>query len=229
MDTWTVGAIALRPTGNQQGGYYFLSLHTGRIINRLQATPLPMPQDVIKRVEQLAEDQEALLELAFGNRDNRLLAMDIEDDEATNDEFHPDKDSRDESLEYEMDVQDDMLQHNNNEQQVQEHDNGMEDIQHDVLENVDEMEELGDMEDDGGADEGMNKDDEMGVKGVEDAGEDEIAGVQGVDDIRNKNNAETNLAKVQPNEQHGLGAGGGNNLDWIMDVQYGPRSGRYNL
>jgi hypothetical protein len=29
MDTHTVGAIALRPTGNAQGGYFFFSLTTG--------------------------------------------------------------------------------------------------------------------------------------------------------------------------------------------------------
>ena len=66
----TVGVIALRPTGNQQGGYFFMSLHTGRIINRLHATKLPMPAEVITRVDQLAKTQNMLPSLAFGNRDN---------------------------------------------------------------------------------------------------------------------------------------------------------------
>ena len=56
----TVGAIALRPTGNQQGGYFFMSLHTGCIINRLHATKLPMPAEVITRVDQLAQTQNML-------------------------------------------------------------------------------------------------------------------------------------------------------------------------
>jgi hypothetical protein len=34
MATCTVGAIATRPTGNTQGGYYFIRLDTGRRINR---------------------------------------------------------------------------------------------------------------------------------------------------------------------------------------------------
>jgi hypothetical protein len=34
MATRTVGAIALRPTGNAQGNWYFMSLLTGRILNR---------------------------------------------------------------------------------------------------------------------------------------------------------------------------------------------------
>ena len=30
MESRTSGAIALRPSGNEQGGHYFLSLHTGK-------------------------------------------------------------------------------------------------------------------------------------------------------------------------------------------------------
>ena len=67
----TVGAIALSSTGNQQGGYFFMS----RIINRLHATKLPMPSEVIIRVDQLAKAQNMIPSLAFGNRDNRLIAQ----------------------------------------------------------------------------------------------------------------------------------------------------------
>ena len=51
----TVGAVALRPTGNEQGSYFYLSLSTGKKLNRLRATELPMPQDVIDRVHFLAK------------------------------------------------------------------------------------------------------------------------------------------------------------------------------
>ena len=54
MASRTMGALALRPTGNRRGSYYFLSLESGRIITRNQATQLPMPSDVIHRVAQLA-------------------------------------------------------------------------------------------------------------------------------------------------------------------------------
>jgi hypothetical protein len=47
MATSTIGAIVLRPTGNAQGGYYFLNLTTGRRINRYKWTTLPMPREVI--------------------------------------------------------------------------------------------------------------------------------------------------------------------------------------
>jgi hypothetical protein len=48
--TRTTGAIALRPTGNTQGGYYFYSLTTGRRLNPSHWTALPMPAEVIERV-----------------------------------------------------------------------------------------------------------------------------------------------------------------------------------
>jgi hypothetical protein len=34
----TAGAISLRSIGNEQGGYYFFSLATGRVINRIHGT-----------------------------------------------------------------------------------------------------------------------------------------------------------------------------------------------
>ena len=99
----TVGAIALRPTGNQQGGYFFMSLHTGRIINRLHTTKLPMPAEVIIRVDQLAKAQSMIPSLAFGNRDNRLIMQDIMDDEETKDAYIP-IDEADSTLYYDQET-----------------------------------------------------------------------------------------------------------------------------
>ena len=53
----TTGAIALNPTGNEQGSYYFMSLTTGRKLARNQWTPLPITSDVIERVHQMAQAQ----------------------------------------------------------------------------------------------------------------------------------------------------------------------------
>ena len=97
----TVGAIALRPTGNQQGGYFFMSLHTGRIINRLHAKKLPMPSEVIIRVDQLAKAQNMIPSLAFGNRDNRLITQDIIDDDETENAYIP-TDEADSTLYYDQ-------------------------------------------------------------------------------------------------------------------------------
>jgi Zinc knuckle len=54
MATRTTGAIALRPTGNQQGTFYFYSLTTGRILTRNHWTSLPMPAEVIDRIHVLS-------------------------------------------------------------------------------------------------------------------------------------------------------------------------------
>ena len=43
MNPRTIGAIALQPVSNSQGSFYFLSITTGRVLNRQHATALPMP------------------------------------------------------------------------------------------------------------------------------------------------------------------------------------------
>ena len=40
---WTTNTISLGPTGNQRGGYYFLSLATGRVVTRYSFTLLSVP------------------------------------------------------------------------------------------------------------------------------------------------------------------------------------------
>ncbi len=72
MNTRTTGAIALRPTGNSQGGYYFFSLSTGRRLNRNRWTELPMPAEVIARVQVLALRNNVNLGLAFGDRTGQV-------------------------------------------------------------------------------------------------------------------------------------------------------------
>lgn len=69
MASRTIGAIALRPIGNAQGGHYFYSLPTGRSISRNKWTKGPMPADVIARVEKMAEFQTAK-RLTSGDRQN---------------------------------------------------------------------------------------------------------------------------------------------------------------
>ena len=102
MATRTVGALALRPTGNAQGGHYFFSLSTGRVINRSHATRLPMPAEVIDRVHVLARRQQGTI--IFRNRDGTGIDDDdndnIADDNGDDDDstYHPgDDDSDDDS------------------------------------------------------------------------------------------------------------------------------------
>ena len=53
----SLGAIALNPTGNANGAYYFLSLASGARISRQQWTVLPMTDTAIARVEALAKHE----------------------------------------------------------------------------------------------------------------------------------------------------------------------------
>ena len=80
-----------------------MSLHTGRIINRLHATKLPMPAEVITRVDQLAKAQNMIPSLAFGNRDNRLIMQDITDDGETENAYTP-IDEADSTMYYDTEV-----------------------------------------------------------------------------------------------------------------------------
>ncbi len=54
MAARAIGALALRPTGNLQGGHYFFSLMTGKRLHRTHWTELPMPAEVKDRIHALA-------------------------------------------------------------------------------------------------------------------------------------------------------------------------------
>ena len=82
----TVGALALRPTGNAQWGFYFLSLSTGRVLNRLRATALPMPDNVVDQVHQMARQQRANPGLIFESRSHVGTANGEDMDDVSDDE-----------------------------------------------------------------------------------------------------------------------------------------------
>ena len=66
----TSGAICLGPNNTLQGGYKFLNLNTGRMVTRRSFTELPITNDVINRVEALAEeDSEPIIKFSdkYGN------------------------------------------------------------------------------------------------------------------------------------------------------------------
>mmetsp|Transcript_31325 Transcript_31325/g.44476 ORF Transcript_31325/g.44476 Transcript_31325/m.44476 type:complete len:134 (+) Transcript_31325:138-539(+) len=66
MESQTLGAICMGPTGNQQGGHYFLFLRTGREIVRYNWTELPTPKDAIDHVNYLGRNMPASMN--FGDR-----------------------------------------------------------------------------------------------------------------------------------------------------------------
>jgi hypothetical protein len=104
MASRTTGAIALRTTGKRQGGYYFMSLSTGRKLTRNRWTALPIPQDVIDCVGTLGCGCNTATDLAFAWRDGTPI-LDLEDGfdddlSAADSDYHPsDTDSSDNSSE----------------------------------------------------------------------------------------------------------------------------------
>ena len=54
MEEHTQGSICLIPTGNLQGTYSFLSLHTGLKIACKKFTEVPIPSVVVRRVTTMA-------------------------------------------------------------------------------------------------------------------------------------------------------------------------------
>jgi hypothetical protein len=80
----TQGVICLGPTSNFQGSYKFLCLNTGRKITRKQFREVPMPEHVIKRVEDIAERDKQLRDMVFTDRDGNPIG-DNDDDDAVDD------------------------------------------------------------------------------------------------------------------------------------------------
>ena len=56
-DTRTIGAISLGPS-NDEGGWHFLSLLSGKRITRYIWKALPLPKEVIDRVNTLAKSED---------------------------------------------------------------------------------------------------------------------------------------------------------------------------
>ena len=92
MSLRTIGAIFLRPTGNDQGGHYCMSLKTVRRINRNNAMPLPIPSEVIDHVHRIAH--RVPVGLAFAYRNNAAFP-DISDDDEVVDESNSGSDDSD--------------------------------------------------------------------------------------------------------------------------------------
>jgi len=95
MEPRTQGAICLGPTGNEQGGHYFMSLVSGRAVVRNRWDELPMPRDAIARVGELGRRQGMPKSLTFADRFGHEILDDY--DQAIDDEHDSDYDPDDES------------------------------------------------------------------------------------------------------------------------------------
>ena len=81
------GAVALLPTGNSDGSWYYYVLSNGGIASRRRASTLPMPAEVITRLNQLANnDRGAVADNIRRNRNrNARNAWEITYGESEND------------------------------------------------------------------------------------------------------------------------------------------------
>ena len=75
MSQQTIGAICLGPTGNQQGGHWFMSLTSGSRIHRKYLTKMHVPSEVIARVNAIGTKQNMSTELTYAN----MYGHEIED------------------------------------------------------------------------------------------------------------------------------------------------------
>ena len=98
MNPRTVGALALHPTGNAQGSFYFMSISTGWVLNWLHATPIPMPNDMVDRIHRLARQQRTNPGLLFGDRNMNSTDMESVDSSESedNEDYFPDQEELDE-------------------------------------------------------------------------------------------------------------------------------------
>ena len=96
MASRTLEALALRPSGNRQGGYLFLNIHTGRIITRRAWTALPMTSRVQKLIRRQARRFPATLEVLDG-RGNEVPDNDEDQpDDSDDEDYNPSDDDDDE-------------------------------------------------------------------------------------------------------------------------------------
>ncbi len=79
MEPRTTGAINLGPTGNVQGAHKFLSLVTGEIIIRRKWTELPVPSEVILRLEEMAMDSNDDISIMLQEENEDPKENDIEE------------------------------------------------------------------------------------------------------------------------------------------------------
>ena len=217
MATRTTGAIALRPTGNEQGGYYFFSLTTGRVLNRNRWTALPMPADVIDRVHVLARRTNAMQGLTFLDRIGNPLVDPDDDADDSDDELYDPADDADDDA-------DDNADDDDTDDDVADTD----DTDDDVLiagvypnENENDNDDAENINNDNGADEDNNDPDNDEDNDVPDDGND----IANNEDNNDPNDGNDNAN----NEDGGTEDTPQMTLEQEMDEKYGGRQSGYDL
>ena len=248
----TTGAIALRPTGNAQGGHYFYSLTTGRRLNRNQWTVLPMPADVIARIHRLSRRPLAPTALEFTNRTGAPLLDDNMDDNMD----HDDDISDDDDSDFDPDVDDNSIagvydEDNDSDNENEDGDDGDDDDDN-VNANANEHNNDGDDNDVRFDDDGNNnvdEDDEDPTVDIIDEPNNELPNVTAValendapafevanddvnDDANDDVNDDANDDADDMDQAEEINAEAEQieiDVDAQMDAAYGPRTGKHDL
>ena len=234
----TTGAIALRPSGNSQGGHYFFSLTTGKRLLRNQWTVLPMPADVIDRLHKMSRRSPDIPALEFANRAG--VPIDDGDDDDDDSDFEDDDDAWNEDDHSNFDPTianaDDQIAGVDLDQDI-EPEEFDEFEQNEAVENVEEIMdppnleqaiqniELENAEVDQENVEQPEIIPEEIIPQAEDEDEDEDVDIEPIEDaevIDEANDEEANEADEEDDEEAG-------NIENEMDEKYGPRNQQYNL
>ena len=86
MNARTTGGICLGPTGSSNGSHKFMSLMSGKSATRTRWTPLPLPSEVIKRINFMGKAQQGMPRtLTFGNRMGSEIQDSLDDTAAWSD------------------------------------------------------------------------------------------------------------------------------------------------
>ncbi len=80
MEPRTRWGICLRPTGNMQGSYKFLSLSTRNKVTQRKFTEMPMTDSVIRMVDSLGKKEQCKNGVSFKNRKGEEYTFDNEDE-----------------------------------------------------------------------------------------------------------------------------------------------------
>ena len=160
----TIGCIYLRSLDTYQGGHELLNLNTNKIITRSKVINIPITQQVIERVEYIANKEGMKPDLVFKNRKGDL----IQDDDL-------------------IAGVDDYDNHNNNNNNLNENDDEYDENDTKTYENDDDFDNNNDEVNEQEIMELMNDE----IAGVPDD-DDELAGVLEQDDEQQQNNQQNN-------------------------------------
>ena len=159
MNPRTVGALALRPVRSGQGSFYFLSMSTGRVLNRLHATALPMPDNIIDKIHRMARQQKNNPGLIFADRNLNPDEYDDDDDDDDDETYRDDDDDN-------PDDDNDEPYHHNDNNDDDDDDDDNESYHHNDDSDDDDKEDNDDIDNHDGDEGGVDNNDDNASDGI---------------------------------------------------------------